>query len=73
MYVQLYTHVTVIQIYKNKATLCIQHATLLEASEDNKAQVLCVHFYQTTVLIKELKRLLASSPIRLQCVNVFSL
>ena len=37
-------------IYKYKATFCNHQASLLEANEDNKAQVLCPHFYQTAVL-----------------------
>ena len=37
------------RLYKYKAPFCNQHATLPEANEDNKAHVLCVHFYQTAV------------------------
>ena len=36
-------------LYKYKTTLCNQQATILEANEDNKVQVLCAHFYQTVV------------------------
>ena len=49
-YILLYSHRMAHDHEVLYKAFCNQHATLQEANEDNKVQVLCAHFYQTAVL-----------------------